>query len=277
MRPMQYMKLVKLNSKLLILSIVLLWSLKAKGQSLQENSRLSLPFQPTTISIDRQGFLYIANKEGTIHKLNKQGEIQSTFSPQKRGEPTILETWQGLRVFVFYKAFQEYLLLNRFLSNENRINTALEDLSAFIGLATLSNDNNLWLFNDRDLILTKRDINNQEVLFEAQLNLGTEFTRLEAYYMRAYQSYLFISTNNGILLFDNLGNYLDKFVDEKTEFFSFMNDSLLYSVSNTLHFISIKEQIKREIKLPISPQFILTENNQVFAFKGTDLIIYTIE
>ncbi len=273
---MQFMKVIKSNSKLLITSLLLLCSLKVKAQSATETSRYTLPFQPNLVSIDRQGYLYIANSEGTIHKLNKEGEIQSTFSPQKRGEPSFLETWQGLRVFVYYRNFQEYLLLNRFLSNENRINTALEDFSSITGLATLSNDNNLWLFNDRDLILTKRDINNQEILFEAQLNLGTDFSSMEAYFMRAYQSYLFISTNNGILLFDNLGNYLSKIVNEPVQFFGFRNDELVYSMNNTLSFVSIEGQSKREILLPDSPRFVLTENNQVFAFKGKNLIVYEI-
>ena len=268
------MKMVRLSLRHLIASVLFFISISINAQSLTEKSSYPLPFEPTLVSKDRQGFLYIANNEGTIHKLNQQAVIQSTFSPQKRGEPKILETWQGLRVFVYYQTFQEYLLLNRFLSNENRVTTALEDEAPFTSLATLGNDNNLWLYNDRDLILTKREINNQEIIVETQLNLTTNFSNLEVYYLRAYQSYLFMATNNGILLFDNLGNYLDKFSDETVNYFSFIDDEIYYLTDEAIEFVSIEKKTKREIRLPELPRFVLMENNQVFAFKGRNLIVY---
>jgi len=273
---MQFTKMVKLNLRLTVSSLFALAAFASFGQSVTLKSKHTLPFEPTTVSIDRQGYLYIANKEGTIHKLNTQGEIQSTFSPQKRGMPTLLETWQGLRVFVFYQNFQEYLLLNRFLANENRVSTDFQNQAPYTGLATLSNDNNLWLLNDRDLILTKRDINNQEIISETQLNLITNFNRLDIHFMRAYQNFLFMATNNGILIFDNLGNYMSVLSQEDTEFFTFNGEELIFLKEDVVQMISISSKTKREIRLPELPKLVIMENNQVFAFQGKDLIVYVI-
>ena len=173
-------------------------------------------------------------------------KFKTPFSPQKEGSK-ILETWQGLRVFVYYQNFQEYLLLNRFLSNENRINTALGDFAPFTGLANLSNDNNLWLYNDREMIITKRDINNQEVIVENQLNLSADFQRIEGNYRRGrIRVFSFLATNNGVLLFDNLGNYLDLLTTEDIDFFSFNNFELLYLKNDKLIRVSIKDKTKRD-------------------------------
>ena len=270
------MKMAKLNLRLTLTSIFIVATFAAFGQTAILKNSYPLPFEPKIASIDRQGYIYIANSEGTIHKLNKQAEIQSTFSPQKRGAPTLMETWQGLRIFVFYQNFQEYLLLNRFLANENRVSTDFQMQAPYTGLATLSNDNNLWLLNDRDLILTKRDINNQEIISETQLNLITDFNRLEVHFIRAYQNFLFLSTNNGVLLFDNLGNYISVLTEEDIDFFTFRGDNLVFAKDDLINLISIVNKTKKEIRLPELPKLVLMENNQVFALKGKNLNIYEI-
>ena len=193
-------------------------------------------------------------------------KFKAPFRLKKRA-PKILETWQGLRVFVYYQNFQEYLLLNRFLSNENRINTALGDFAPFTGLANLSNDNNLWLYNDREMIITKRDINNQEVIVENQLNLSADFQRIEGNYMRAYQSFLFLATNNGVL-FDNLGNYLDLLTTEDIDFFSFNNFELLYLKNDKLIRVSIKDKTKERSYYRISPNLFLWKTIRFMRLKA---------
>ena len=74
-----------MNSKLIINSLIVLISFPLFGQNLSEISRVTIPFEPSIVSKDRQGYLYISNNEGTIHKLNLKGEIQSTFRLKKEG------------------------------------------------------------------------------------------------------------------------------------------------------------------------------------------------
>lgn len=78
------------------------------GQSTEIQHSFKLPFEPVTGSIDRQGHLYLASIDGVIEKYDQSGKLLYHFSPQKKATPSLLEAWQGLRVFAYYQAFQEY-------------------------------------------------------------------------------------------------------------------------------------------------------------------------
>lgn len=249
-----------------ILTLLLCFSLTTEAQELTPLKTFKIGFKPVAASMDRQGFLYFASQSGTINKVNKEGKLQYHFSPQKQGAPTILEAWQGLRTFVYYKNYQEYILMDRFLNASERFSIDFNQISNFSGLATLAGDNNIWLINDQNLMLSKIDINDREVLIENRLNLRLDFSNLDIRFIRAYQNQLFIAdANQGILAFDNLGNFMSRITNKGVDFFSFSKDNILFIQQGVLTLLDLYTKEKREVSLPDLPyQFVLMENNQIF-------------
>ena len=266
-----------MRSKLTIV-LLLLTGLHSQAQELTPFGSFKIGFNPVSVSIDRQGYLYFANQSGTINKLDKQGNLKYHFSPQKQGAPTILEAWQGLRTFVYYKNFQEYVLMDRFLNPSERFPININQISTFSGLASLAGDNNLWLINDQNLTLSKIDINNQEVLIENKLNLNLAFYDFDIRFIRDYQNQLFIAdSNHGILVFDNLGNYIRNVTDSGVDFFTFSKENILFIRKGRLFIIDLYTKRKREISLPNLPyQFVLMENNQIFLVHHDTVDIFEV-
>lgn len=264
----------------LLLFLFLCGPIFIHGQTLKALGSFEIGYVPVTASIDRQGTLYFASKEGAIDKFDQNGKALFHFSPQKKGKPSTIEAWQGLRTFVHYNNFQEYRFLDRFLNSSERYPIDFSSQNNnFSGLATLSGDNNLWLINDRELSLIKVDINSNEVLLENKLNLSLNFEDFNIQFIRAYQNYLFIGDAiHGILMFDNLGNFVTHLVQQEgIEFFSFNKNELIYIDGQKIRLTEIYSKAKREISLPDLPyQFVLMENNKIFLLHNQTVDIFSI-
>lgn len=248
------------------------------AQGIEKVRSFKIDYTPTTASIDRQGYLYFSNDQGAIDKVDQDGNIVYQFSPQKQGTPTLIDAWQGLRTFVYYRSFQEYLLLDRFLNPSERYRVDNSQLSNFSGLATFASDNNLWVLNDQELTLVKVDINDREVLVENKLNLSLDLEDWDIQFIRAYQNYLFIGdSKEGILAFDNLGTFVEKVTDHSTPFFTFHKDEIVFISGQKLHLIGLYKKTKREISLPDLPyQFVLMENNLIFLVHNQTVDVFKL-
>lgn len=267
-----------MKDKPIILLFVCFLFTNVEAQTPRIVKSFNLPFTPVAASIDQQGFFYFASNEGVIEKYNSEGELQYHYSPQKKAKPTLIESWQGLRVFIYYQAFQEYLFLNRFLTDSERYNLQRFNLSQFSGLATLSGDNNLWLIDSNTLILSKLDINSGEILLANILSLSLTATDIRPAFIREYQNLLFIADQkNGILVFDNLGNYVETIAQESISFFSFHKNNLIVAQQGKIIIIDIYSKQKREIGTAnLSYEKVFMENNQFFALSGKRVDILSI-
>ncbi|MBO3698547.1 hypothetical protein [Roseivirga sp. E12] len=248
------------------------------AQELVKVDSFNLGYTPTAASIDRRGYLYFSNNQGAIDKLDQTGKQVYHFSPQKQGTPTLIDAWQGLRTFVYYQSFQEYLLLDRFLNTSERYSINNNQISNFSGLATLASDNNLWILNNQELSLIKVDINDREVLAENKLNLSLDLENWEMKFIRSYQNYLFIAIEEeGILAFDNLGNYIEKITGQSTNNFTFNQDEIIFISDSKLYMVHLYKKTKREISLPDLPyQFVLMENNQIFLVHNQTVDVFKL-
>lgn len=264
--------------------ILTLWLLPAipgwlGAQSIKKTGSVKLSYQAVQASIDRQGNVYIASSNGDIDRYNSDGTLAYHFSPNVKGNVSLIESWQGLRAFVFYRDFQQYLFLDRFLNASEpyyfRKNTA-----EYYELATLAGDNNLWLLDQQQLSLKKLDIELNEFLSETPLNLTLDPKNFELTHIREYQNLLFISDkNSGVLVFDNLGNYLETLPFKNLDYFSFTDDELVgITHESKVRWINLYTKKEREISLPDpSYEFILMENRRLYCIGQRRMDIFELQ
>jgi len=261
--------------------IILLFYLSCTNMLAQELNKVkSIPFEHEVVhaSIDRQGNVYIASKNGDIDRYDKEGTLAYHFSPDTKGNVSLIEGWQGLRTFVFYRDFQQYLFLDRFLNSPNRLNIG-SDPSRYYQWATLAGDNNLWLVDQQELSLKKLDIEINDFLVETPFNLNLDPENFQLTHIREYQNLLFISdVNSGILVFDNLGNYLESLPISGLDYFSFRDNELFGLIEpGKVASIDIYSKKVREISLPdLSYKYVLMENSLLFAISNDRMDIFQI-
>lgn len=170
----------------------------------------TIPTLPVTAAAaDRRGDFYLAFNNGTLSKYDSAGIELINYSPRRLGTITLIDTWNPLKIFIFYKDYQSITILDRFLDP-----TIEYDLSGksqgFIRLACPSQDNSFWLIDDSYNGLLKFDPIEQKVRSKVPFNDAVP-TDGAVVFMREYQNVLFLMLSNGeVVYFDNLGNYIGK-------------------------------------------------------------------
>lgn len=207
---------------------------------------IALPSPVAAVSSDRRNHIFIASVEGSIRKYTPEGDLLLTFSPPKAGEASLLEAWKTMQVFVFYETFQEFLILDRFLNTSNRYTFPME-LVGYAQMATFASDQGLWVFDGSDFSLKKYHPQTQQVTIVTSLNLLLDPSNYKVTFMREYQNLVFVGDeNSGILIFDNLGNYLKKLAYPQVKFFTFLDEEIVFLKENKVHFIHLYNQKENE-------------------------------
>lgn len=216
------------------------------------------------ISADSHFNIYIANESGIVSQYDSLGDKIAFFSPGKKSKVTCLDGSRNVNVFLFYKNFQEYKLLNRFLTeiSTTRLN---HDQIGFVSLATLSPDNALWLLDESDLALKKLNSEFNQIIVNSSLLPILPRTKNEFIFtnLREYNNNLYLSDkSNGIFVFDNLGNFKTLIPASDIEHFSFWENNLYFIESSKLHIINLIRNERRivEREFPRNAQIILSRN-----------------
>ncbi|MTI22403.1 hypothetical protein E1176_15330 [Fulvivirga sp. RKSG066] len=226
-----------------------------------------------TASVDQSGNIYLANSNGSLKKYTSAGEFLVEFSPQKKGNITLVEAFNQLKIFIFYEYFQEYLYLDRFLTNSNRFDA--REITDFAGLITSSMDDNLWVVDLVDFGLKKFNITYGQFTIQTSFDLILDPDNYDITYLREYQGKVFMSdSQSGIMIFDNLGNYLQRLDYKNVNYFNFIGNELYFLQNNEIILYDLYNKIEKRIPLNKTPFLTLISGNQLWTIDKKYVRLY---
>jgi len=249
-----------------------------QGQHLESITEVDLPGIIEHVSTDNSGNLFLATEDGLIFKYTSAGDSLLAFSPRKKSSIDLLEAGTGLKIFVFYRDFQEFIFLDRFLISSPYYSFN-PDYVGFASLVTIGSDNDLWLLDQVDFSLKKYNVNTNVLEIASPLDLLMDPNNYQALFMKEYQNLVFISDiNSGLYVFDNLGNYKKKIPVTGFSNFNFINDHLYYIRDGFLHMVNLYNGATSGIPLPPqeNAKFVLMTEKNVFLISGKKLKILRI-
>jgi hypothetical protein len=256
---------------------VLAWSYSC-AQVLQISKRVAIP-KPLAVSVNAQGNLFAGDHRGTVRMYDTAGVLVNSYSPQRVAEVTSLGTGQGLRVFCFYRDLQEFTLLDRFLTPlpgyARPVPLNLPD-GGFARLATPSPDGQLWVFDDTDFSLKKYNLLTRQITIHVPLELVLDKHDYQFTSIREYQNILFLhDARNGVLLFDNAGNFRKRISQFSSGVVELYRDELFFVQDNRIFFLNLYDEKVRSVSLPdgIKPLYVTVVPDKVFLLTGKELII----
>lgn len=242
----------------------------------QKVKTISLSSPVSTVSIDRYGLMYLADEEGNIYKYDSTGALLITYSPPKKADVTLIEAWRNVNIFIFYRTFQEYVFLDRFLAPSP--NARLESTNVgFARLATFSYDNNMWLIDETDFSLKKYNLTYNKIDLNTPLDLLLDPMLYDMNSLREYQNLVFINDkNSGILVFDNMGNYKTKIPVKGLTSIGFYNDEIYFPEGDKIRFINMYTYSERTEPLPETGpfQYILYSKSRMYLFRSNSVEVY---
>ncbi|MEY3417845.1 MAG: hypothetical protein RL060_1957 [Bacteroidota bacterium] len=231
--------------------------------------------EASKVSADRYYNLYVVDQNDNIQKYDKAGNFLVTYSPPKPGDITLIEAWNSIRIFAFYKDFQEFVLLDRFLVAQPNYKINQNEIG-FARIATISADNQLWTIDENDFSLKKYDLDGQKIIQKTPLELILKAKDYHINFMREYQNLLYVNDKqSGVLVFDNMGNYKKKIALTGITTFGFINEELYYLKDNKIYFFNVYHFAERSINLPegINVTNVIVSPDNIYLFSGTNLLI----
>ncbi len=232
---------------------------------------------PSKASIDRAGNIYVVDNTDQLYRFDPIGEFQLDYSPPKPAEITLMEAWQGLRIFLFFRDLQEYSFLNRYLANQQG-NYSFINIG-FVEMAAPSYDNNIWLIDQVDFSMKKYDIFKQETLSTTPFDLLLNPEQYEITFIKEYQNKVYVGDrNSGILLFDNFGNFIRKYSQPGLNSFNFYKDIIYFIDNGKIILINLYNDDHQEITLPKEGPYhhVLIFEERYYLFTDSSMQIYKL-
>ena len=232
------------------------------------------------ISADRRGFFYVADAQGNVQQYKSNAEKGLLYSPQKQTRPTVIEAWNGLSILVFSRGFQEYSLLDRFLSTDRVVEVPNTE-NSFAAMVAISNDNNLWVLDMSRFSVNKFQLNTGQLLFSNPLDLKLRKQLKDPIGFTEYQNYLYLTDSTGeVYLFDNTGIYLQSLAVSDAPI-AFANDYLIRLQGNTFTLDPLprstqKKPIKMGLKLGEPIIGITYSNGKLVVLTATAIRFYNL-
>jgi hypothetical protein len=244
------------------------------GQEWKFVDSVSLKAAADQVSADYYKNLFITDLHGNLYKYDSLGKLQIMYSPPKQSEVSLLDSWRGINIFLFYENFQEYVILDRFLGQTQPLELP-PDRVGFARIATFALDNNLWLFDDIEFALKKFNTQFDKIDFNTPLDLILDAEDYEITFMREYQNQLFIADkNSGILVFDNLGNYKTKLPFPDVSWFAFLNDEIYFIQGKEIVRYNLYTFREQRSLLPVKASWVLLYDHKAFFINQKILKIY---
>ncbi len=262
---------------LIIFSFLLVNGQKAFSQDTEWGDFKEINFpRIDKVSMDNQGFIFLTDPEGNLYQYNKSGNVINNFSPPRQGRISQLEAAWTVNIFTFSADLQEYRILDRFINPVAEKQIPL-NLITLAKVATIGNNNIIWVFDEADLSLKQFDYMRNKVVQHQPLNLILDRSSLDITYMREYQNLLFLNIREeGIFILDNQGNLIKKIKAYPSQNFGLWKNKIIFVEKEKI--ISIDFQSEQQDTLQIPEDFkaigVLANQQIVLLFNATQIRIY---
>jgi len=160
------------------------------------------------MNVDQVGNMYLVKNQRTLLKYNIDGNLDKTFDSQLAGFIYSIDVANPLYLLVFYRDAGKIMLFDRNLAPLKEILLATwtkNDITA----VSLSNNNQLWMYDTVERKLLRYSIEGDRVLESADL-YGVTNLELSIETIREYNNQVYLRNREGkLLVLDNLGRFID--------------------------------------------------------------------
>lgn len=226
------------------------FSLHSTAQNYEFKPLKTIDKKVRWIEVDKMKFLYLIENEHTLLKYSPDGNLLYQFNENSLGEISYIDISNPFRILVYFQSYATVIILDRTLSESQRLDLSNLNLPQVQALG-IASDNNIWLFDNNSYTLKKINAQNNTIAESTDLSLllSDEIipNRLIEYENKVYLN----SPNLGILVFDNFGTYIKTIELLNLDYFQLYEGQLFYvedKVFKNYHLFSFQTQ---NILLPI--------------------------
>ncbi len=236
-----------------VFSWILFLSCAAQKDNLQQDNVLRIAYDLTikaqSFEVDKLGRVFVVDNKNQVHLYGPDFQKLYTYNSNRLGQISSIDVSNPQKVLLYYNSFDVIVLLDAYLAVTNTIDLKQFDFTN-IPVVCLSNDNNIWFYNPSTFKLHKIDDQGNEMTTSFSLvdqNLG----HVEPIQILESDNKVFMNDPNvGILVFDNLGQFVRLLPVQDIKDFYLDSKTLLFKRNDQFYLYSLKAFAERQIQIP---------------------------
>lgn len=200
----------------------------------------------------------------TFYKKTKS-KVYS-YANTQLGNISSIDITNPLKIVLFYRDFNTIVLLDNRLSElSNNINLSTESFAKNVTFASISSNNNLWLYSLDDNILSLWNYETKQTVFDTQ-PLSYYQNDFEASIQISTYEYCWLISNDHVLIFNEYGSFIDSFTESDIKRLVPYNQGILYLQNAKIYFRndSLKESLIDNKKHKLDNFFMIKDNLYFF-------------
>lgn len=206
------------------------------------------------VEVDRLQQFYAVTDDHTLKKFSASGDLVKSFNENSLGAISAVDVSNPFQPMVFYNEYQTAVVLDRSLSELYRFK--LGDLGfTQVDALALSSDNMLWLYDPNNFKLIKFESNGTVNLESPDLTMILENSFFPIRLCEAEFKVFANDPDNGLLIFDNFGNFIQRLNVFGIGFFQVSGNLLIWMDADKnlhrMHLKTFREQISPVVDLGI--------------------------
>lgn len=212
---------------------------------------------------------------GTTFYKKTKSKVYS-YTNTQLGTISSIDITNSLKIVLFYSDFNTIVLLdNRLNELSNNINLSTESFAKNVTFASISSNNNLWLYSLDDNILSLWNYETKQTVFDTQ-PLSYYQKKFEASIQVSTYEYCWLISKDHVLKFNEYGSFIDSFIENGIERIVPYNQGILYLKDDIIYFASasLKEPLTDNKKHKLDNFFVAKDN--LFFFDTNVLYKYSL-
>lgn len=221
--------------------------------------------------INPAGELYTVS-EKKLNRFDKDGKIMKEVSFPSASTITQFDAWHLTQVVLYFREAQRIEIYNPDLEIRNTfvIDSVFAIEPQWIGASF--DQKHFWIFDKADRSVKKVNYKTGEVVVDEVI---TAFGNNEVLSMREYQRFLFIQTNVGLFIFNNIGKHIRTLPTSTMESFDFFGEEIALLQKNSVTLSSLFTKEERSKTLPGIFQHVWMTDDRLFGRSGSRVEIYS--
>ncbi len=237
----------------------------------------SISTSASSVTSDNLGNTYLLNGN-VLEKYDAEGNFLKSFTNKNLGSITSVDAGNSLKSLLFYKSFQQIILLDNMFSKSGN-DISLDALGYNqVSLACSSHNNGFWIYNQLNSELIRFDQGLQKTQQTGNITQLTGTAIQPDFLTEQYDKIFLNDSTVGILVFDIFGTYNKTIPIRGLHHFQISNDQLIYFKDGKLKSLNMKTQEEGEIALPDTHIIdARTEKEKLYLLKQQRLDIYHVK
>ena len=225
---------------------------------------------------DKLSQIYIVTEQNEVIKYSPDGRELFRFNNNTLGNLQHIDATDPFNLLLYYPDYLTAMTLDRTMNKTVEYDFAALNLVEIKAIG-MSNDNNVWLYDDVSFKLRKIDRRGQVMMESDAMNMLLRYTPDPNFILERENLVYVNNPETGILVFDNYAKYIKTLDFKGLDDFQVVNKQLIFQKDGKLTSFHLQPLVFQNIELPAGTNKddeIRIQKNKFFVKKQDRVLVY---